>query len=108
MSELSELNRAIRDLSDLWAICTDDDQCEALLNKRDELDRQAGELANLIIHDGSDELGHAIISLNELSASATTAKQEIDNVAEKIRKTAKVIDKATKAIGKVASLIAKL
>ena len=108
MSELSELNTAIKELNELWQVCNDDDQCEALLNKRDALDALATKLADKIIRDGINELNQATSALNELTLAAVSAKEEIDKVSEKILKTANVISKATTAISKVGSLVTAL
>lgn len=108
MSELSELNSAIIELGELWSICTDDEQGEKILKKRDELDNQARDLANKILQEGTTELNDAISALNELTVIAKSAKQEIEDVVERIRKTADAIDKATAAVLKVAALIAVL
>lgn len=108
MSELSELSKAIKELNELWQICTDDDQCEALLDKRDALDSLATDLADKIIREGANELDKAISALNELTQAAVSAKEEIDEISEKVRKTANVISKATTAISKVGSLVTAL
>lgn len=106
MSELSELNSAIIELNELWTLCNDDDQCEKILEKRDKLDSQARELANKTLREeGTVELDAAISALNTLTQEAISAKEEIDDIAERIRKTANAIDKAESAISKVASLI---
>lgn len=106
MTQLSEINKAVRELGELWQVCTDDDQCEQLLEKRDALDAQSLQLSNKIIREGSDALIEAIDALTELKQKAVSAKNEIDDDVEKIRKTAMVIDKATHAIAKVAVLLA--
>lgn len=108
MSELSGLNEAIIELNELYSVCTDDEQSEQLLTKRDELDTQATELANKIIMEGTEELDGAITALSELTESAVSAKKEIDDIATTIAKTASAIEKATNAIVKVAALIATL
>ncbi len=105
MSELSELNSAIIELNELWTLCNDDDQCEKILEKRDKLDSQARELANKTLLEETVELDAAISALNTLTQEAISAKEEIDDIAERIRKTANAIDKAESAISKVASLI---
>ncbi len=105
MASLAELNASIRELTDLWQICKDDERAEELLDKRDTLDSQAIELANKIIHEGTDELSSAITALNDLTESAVLAKNEVESTAARINKTAKAIDKATTAIAKVAVLL---
>lgn len=106
MTQIAELNKAVRELNELWQVCTDDAQSEQLLMKRDELDTQAQQLANKIIQEGNDDLNSAIAALNELTEQALSAKNEINDIARKIEKTASAIDKATKAITKVAVLLA--
>jgi hypothetical protein len=108
MSKLSELNSAVRKLDDLWVVCPDPDQKESILNERDKLDTMAGQLANLTLREGTKELNDAITALDELTATATKAQQEIAKVGEAIEKTAEAIDKATNAAAKVAAMIAKL
>ncbi len=106
MTRLAELDAAVRELNELWQVCTDDDQSEQLLEKRDALDAQAQELVRKIIEEGTSELDEAISALNELTQSAITAKNEVDSIAGRIAKTAETIGKATAAIGKVAVLLA--
>ncbi|WMS87945.1 hypothetical protein [Pleionea litopenaei] len=104
MSQLEELHRAIIKLNELWQVCDDDAQCEQLLEKKNELDRQAQILANETLLDGNEDLRSAMTSLKELSELAESAKEEINDIALKIQKTAQAIDKATDAIGKLALL----
>jgi len=106
MTVLSEMNAAIRELNELWVTCAEPDQCDQIRQRRDELDSQAGQLADRIIREGSDELDQAISALEELTGAAVSARQEIEDDAEKIRKTSKAISSATRAIGKVAVLLA--
>lgn len=106
MVQLAELDEAVRELNELWQVCTDDDQSEQLLEKRDVLDSQAQKLANKIIREGTDELNGAIDALNNLKDSAIEAKNAVDDIARKISKTADAIDKACMAIAKVAVLLA--
>jgi uncharacterized coiled-coil DUF342 family protein len=106
MTQLAELDTAVMALNELWQVCTDDDQCDQLLDKRDALDDQAQELANRIIREGTNEFHAAISALNDLTRAARSAKKEVDDIAKKITKTATAISKATTAISKVAVLLA--
>lgn len=106
MTRIAKLNEAVRELNELWQVCTDNDQCEQLLEKRDELDALAQQLANKILEEGTDELNEAIEALSDLTGEAVSAKNEVDDIALKIEKTAITIDKATSAIAKVAVLLA--
>lgn len=105
MAELNELNSAIRELSDLSQVCTDKNQREQILDKRDKLDDQARELSNKILREGTSELNSAISALKDLTQSAKDAKKNIDKISGKIIQFAQVIDKATSGIAKVAKLI---
>jgi methyl-accepting chemotaxis protein len=105
MTQLAELDAAVRELNELWQVCTDDHQCQQLLEKRDALDTQARELGRRIIQEGNAQLADAVGALNDLTESARSAKSEVDDVAQKIAKTSDVIDKAAKAIGKLAALL---
>lgn len=107
MSELEELNAAVRKLNDLWLVCPPE-QREEVLTKRDELDAQAVKLANLTLKEGTEELNNAMKALKELTETATKAKEEIDKVGKSINKVADTINKAVVAVAKVAELIAKL
>ncbi len=106
MSELAELNAAVRKLNDLWIVCTDTDQKDQIREKRDNLDDQAAELADLTLREGTEELNDAIAALNELTEMAIEAEKEINKVGKSIKKTAVTINKATNAAIKVAALIA--
>jgi phage-related tail protein len=108
MSELSELNVAVKKLNDLWLVCPDPKQKEQILTERDKLDAQAAELANLALKDGTKELDDAIKELIELTETAIKAKEEIDKVGKSIKKTADVISKAATTAVKVAEFIATL
>ena len=108
MSELSALNDAIRNLNKLYSVCTDDKQCEQILEMRDKLDAQATELANKTLREGSQELNDATAALNALTIKVTEATNEIKKIADAFKKTAEVIGQAADAIGKVAKLIAVL
>ena len=106
MSELTELDEAVMVLNELYQVCTDDDQCEKILEIRDTLDALAGKLANKKIEEGSDELDKAILALIELTREAELAKDEVDDIAARVSKTAAVINTAAKAIESVAVLVA--
>lgn len=106
MTRLTELDAAVRELNELWQVCTDPAQGQKLLEKRDALDAQARELADKMIREGTEELNSAIEALNELKESAVSAKNEVADVARQIEKTADVIDSATTAITRVAALVA--
>jgi ABC-type transporter Mla subunit MlaD len=108
MSRLSELDDAVKKLDDLWLVCKDPDQKNKIADQRDALDEQAGDLADLTLKDGTPELSAAIASLNDLTATAIKAKEEIDDVAKTIKNVADTITKATAAAVKVAALIATL
>ena len=104
MNKLAELNSAIMELNELWSICTDNEQGDKILEQRDTLDRQASDIAKKILREGTPELNDAILALNDLTQTAKSAKEEIDDIAKRIEKTAAVIDKATSAIAKVGEL----
>lgn len=106
MTHLSEINKAIRELNELWQTCTNEEQCKKLLEKRDALDAQSLQLSNKVIREGTDGLTEAMDALKELTQSALNAKNEVNNMVERINKTAGTIDKATQAIAKVAVLMA--
>src|SRR5512133_2209053 len=108
MSKLSELNIAVRRLNDLWVVCADADEKEKIAGERDELDALAEQLAHLSLKEGTEELDDAITALNEVTAKATAAEQEIKIVGKSIERTAEAINAATNAIAKVVGLIAKL
>ncbi len=108
MSELSELNDAIRNLNKLYSVCTDDKQCEQILEKRDKLDALATDLANKTLKKGNKELNDATAALNALTKKVIEATNEIQNIADTFKKTAEAIGQAADAIGKVAKLVAAL
>ena len=108
MSKFAELNSAIIELNELWSVCTDDEQGDKILELRDELDSQAKDLADQILREGTTELNDAISALRELTREARSAKEEIDDIAKRMEKTAVAINKAASAVSKVASLIATL
>lgn len=109
MSELSELNKAIISLNDLWPLLEkDSEERKGILRERDNLNEKASELAHKTLLEGVPELNEAIEQLNKVTQSAKDAKDSIDQVAKRINKVADTIEKAVSAVGKVASLIAVL
>jgi hypothetical protein len=79
MKKLDELNDAVLSLNALSLVCPKKDK-EKILDKRDELDRQAIALADKLLKEGTPELVDAINALSELTKTAIKAKKEIDNI----------------------------
>ena len=107
MSELSELNKAINALNDLWPLLEGKER-ESVLRERNNLNDKASELAHKTLLVGVSEVNDAIEQLNKVTQSAKNAKESVDHVAERINKVADTIAKAVLAVAKVASLIAVL
>lgn len=104
MSELSELNKAINALNNLWPLLEGDEKSK-VIEKRNELNGKASDLAHKTLLEGVPELQDAINQLKLVTQSAKDAKESIDDVANRIIKVADTIEKATEAVGKVAGLI---
>ncbi len=107
MSELSELNKTINALNNLWPLLEGEER-ELVLESRKNLNEKASALAHKTLLEGVPELNGAISQLNLTTQAAKDAKDSIDNVVERINKVSDTIEKATIAVGKVASLIAVL
>ena len=107
MSELSELNKAINSLNDLWPLLIGEEM-ESVLREKNKLNDKASELAHKSLLEGVPELSDAIEQLKLVTQSANDAKESIDQVAERINKVADTIEKTASAVVKVASLIAVL
>lgn len=104
MSELSELNKAINALNDLWPLLEGDEKRD-VLRERDKLNDQAEALADKELRKNTPELTAAIEQLNLVTQAAIDAKESIDNVTKRIILVAKTIKKASSAVVKVASLL---
>ena len=104
MSKLSELNKAINALNDLWPLLEGDEKSD-LLRERDKLNIQAKALARKALLENTPELTAAIDQLNLLTQTAKDAKKSIDDVSKRINKVAKTIEKASAAAVKVAKLL---
>jgi hypothetical protein len=107
MSELSELNKTINALNDLWPLLEGEEK-DSVLENRNSLNEQASALAHKTLLEGVPELDDAISQLNLATQAAKDAKDSIDDVAARINKVADTIEKVTVAAGKVAGLIAVL
>jgi hypothetical protein len=107
MSELSELNKTINALNDLWPLLEGEEK-DSVLESRNGLNEQASALAHKTLLEGVPELDDAISQLNLATQAAKDAKDSIDDVAARINKVADTIEKVTVAAGKVAGLIAVL
>src|SRR5690606_7302119 len=107
MAELSELNKAINALNDLWPLLEGEDR-EKILNERDSLNEQASELAHKTLLEGVPELTDAVEQLKQVTQSAKDARSFIDQTAIRINKIEDTIGKAALAVGKVAGLLAVL
>jgi len=107
MSELSELNKTINALNDLWPLLKGEER-ESVLENRNSLNEKASALAHKTLLEGVPELNDAIIQLYLATQAAKDAKNSIDDVAARIVKVADTIEKTTAAIGKVARFIAML
>lgn len=107
MTQLSELNKTINALNDLWPLLEGEEK-ELIKETRNNLNDQASALAHKTLLEGVPELNDAISQLNLATQAAKDAKDSIDVVAARINKVADTIEKATVAAGKVASLIAVL
>jgi exonuclease VII small subunit len=107
MSELSELNKAISALNDLWPLVEGEER-EKVLRERNNLNDKASELAHKTLLEGMPELNDAIEQLKKVIQSAKDAKESVDQVAERINKVTDTIEKSVLAVGKVESLIAIL
>ena len=109
MSELSELNKAISALNNLWPLLDQgDEQRDKIIAARNNLKDKASELAHKTLLNGVPELNDAIEQLNRVKQSAKDAKDSIDQVAERINKVADTIEKSVSAVGKVEKLVAVL
>lgn len=104
MTRLSELNKSINALNDLWPLLDGEDKYK-IIDLRNRLNEQASELAHKTLIDGAPELTDAISKLEQTTQAAKDAKDSIDNVVERISKVEKTILKAGKAAVKVARLI---
>ncbi|ABM03701.1 hypothetical protein Ping_1930 [Psychromonas ingrahamii 37] len=104
MSELSELNKAINALNDLWPLLEGDEQRD-VRRERDKLNIQASELAYKTLLENTPELTAAIDQLNLVTKNAIDAKESIDDVSKRINQVAKTIKKASSAAVKVAKLL---
>ena len=107
MSKLSELNKTIIALNDLWPLLEGEEK-ESVLGIRNNLNEMASALAHKTLLEGVPELDDATNQLNLVTRAAKDAKDSIDDVSARINKVADTIEKATAAAGKVADLIAVL
>ena len=78
MATLTELNEAIIAYDNLWPLLEGDER-DVILEKRNELNDQASELATKILRDGVPELNEVIDKLNLATQAAKEAKDSIDN-----------------------------
>lgn len=107
MAELDELTKSISALSKLASRLNGDER-DKIIEKRNELDGKASELAHKTLIDSGQELDEAIIDLNKSTQAAQAAKDSINDKVKLIEKIADVVAKTTKAIVSVSALIAKL
>ncbi|PKH03131.1 hypothetical protein CXF72_08065 [Psychromonas sp. MB-3u-54] len=104
LCKLSELNKAINALNNLWPLLEGDQQSD-VRRERDKLNILASELAHKTLLENTPELMAAIDQLNLLTQAAKDAKQSIDDVSKRINQVAKTIKKASSAAVKVARLL---
>jgi len=107
MSELSELNKTIITLNDLWPLLEDEEK-EAILELRNALNDKASELSHKTLLEGASELNEAICQLTLAAQAAKDTRESINNVTARVIKVADTIEKTTSAVNKVASYIALL
>lgn len=105
MSNLSELNKAINALNDLWPLLEGDER-QKILKERNSLNEQASELAHKTLSEGMPELNAAVEQLKQVTQSAKDAKNSINQTAAGIHKVGDTVEKAASAVGKVAALLA--
>lgn len=107
MSRLSELNKAINALNDVWPLLEGEER-QKILTERNNLNEMASELSYKTLLEEAPELTDAIEQLKKVTQSAKATKASIDHAAERINKVADTTDKAVSAVAKVAALIAIL
>jgi ABC-type transporter Mla subunit MlaD len=107
MSRLSELNKAINALNDVWPLLEGEER-QKILTERNNLNEMASELSYKTLLEEAPELTEAIDQLNKVTQSANATKASIDHAAERINMVADTTEKAVSAAAKVAALIAIL
>lgn len=108
MSNLSELDKAINALNDLFPLLKNGAQRDKYISERKKLNDQASDLAYKSLINYGSELNDAIEALNRVTESANEAKKSIKATGENIKKVADTIDKIAAAVAALASFIAIL
>ncbi|WP_421255105.1 hypothetical protein [Aeromonas sp. 600282] len=108
MSILSESNKAINALNELFPLLKSGAQRDKYLSERKKLNDQASELAHKSLINYGPELNNAIDALTKVTESANKAKKSIEETGGNINKVADTIDKIAAAVAALASFIAIL
>ena len=107
MSELSELNRAIRALDNLWPLLEGEEKA-LVVAQRNKLSEQADVIAYKMLVEVDAALMEAIQQLTLVTQAAKDAKEGIEDKVERINKVSAVVDKSVNAVAKLGQVIASL